>query len=26
MPENYFFTDSDQEIIREELLDQEAKS
>jgi len=25
MPENYFFTDSDQEIIREELLDQEAK-
>ena len=26
MPENYFFTDSGQEIIREELLDEKAKS
>lgn len=26
MPDNYFFKDQDQEIIREELLDQTAKS
>ena len=26
MPENYFFSDENQEIIREELLDEKAKS